>query len=195
MPVPGGTGGKEPRLDYWEKRIDGEVKYKGIIVTVRLDQAELHNGARVKREVVEHPGGVSVAVLTKENELIFVRQFRYPYKQVLLELPAGKLEPGEDPYAAMLREQWEETGTRGEGYVFLGNVYPTPGYCGEIIRLWACRETQREEALHLDEDEFLTNERIPLEKAVEMVLANEIPDAKTQVGILKTAALVEKGLL
>lgn len=178
-----------------EKTLTEKELYSGKIIRVHLDEAQLPDGATALREVVEHPGGVSVAVLTKENELIFVRQFRYPYKQVLLELPAGKLEPGEDPYAAMLREQWEETGTRGEGYVFLGNVYPTPGYCGEIIRLWACRETQREAALHLDEDEFLTNERIPLEKAVEMVLANEIPDAKTQVGILKTAALVERGLI
>ena len=123
-----------------------------------------------------------------------MRQFRYPYKEVLLELPAGKLEKGEDPFEAVKREQMEETGTAGEHYTFLGNLYPSPGYCGEIIRIWACRISEKGE-MHLDEDEFLEVERIPLKKAVEMVLNNEIPDSKTQVGILKTAALVESGAL
>ena len=78
--------------------------------------------------------------------------------------------------------------------ISLGNLYPSPGYCGEIIRIWACRVAQKGE-MHLDEDEFLEVERIPLDKAVEMVLNNEIPDSKTQVGILKTAALVKVGKL
>lgn len=169
--------------------------FQGRIIRVHVDEVQLENGQTSKREVVEHPGGVSVAILTEKNELIFVRQFRYPYKQVLLELPAGKLEPGEDPFEAMKREQLEETGTRAESYVSLGNVYPTPGYCGEIIRLWACRASGAQEALSLDEDEFIETECIPLDKAVEMVCNNEIPDAKTQIGILKTARLVEQGLL
>lgn len=178
-----------------EKTLHEKEIYKGRIIHVHVDDVELENGARAIREVVEHPGGVSVAVVTENNELIFVRQFRYPYKQVLLELPAGKLEPGEDPFEAMKREQWEETGTRGEHYVYMGDVYPTPGYCGEIIRLWACRLTQQTGELHLDDDEFLTTEKIPVEKAVEMVLNNEVPDAKTQVGILKAAALIQNGKL
>lgn len=169
--------------------------YDGKIIRVHVDDVELENGKPAKREVVDHPGGVSVAILTEQNELIFVRQFRYPYKQVLLELPAGKLEPGEDPFEAVKREQREETGTAGEHYISLGNVYPTPGYCGEIIRLWACRATTDQGELDLDEDEFLATERIPLDKAVEMVCNNEIPDAKTQIGILKTAKLAEQGLI
>ncbi len=176
------------------KKAEKEI-YNGRIIRVHVDDVELENGSLAKREVVEHHGGVSVAVLTEKNELIFVRQFRYPLQEVLLELPAGKLEPGEDPFEAMKREQLEETGTTAEQYVFLGNMYPTCGYSAEIIRLWACRLSGDEGTLHLDDGEFLTNERIPLEKAVEMVLNNEIPDGKTQVGILKTAKLVEKGLL
>lgn len=172
-----------------------EVLYEGRIIRVHVDDIELENGMPAKREVVDHPGGVSVAILTKENELIFVRQFRYPYKKVLLELPAGKLEPGEDPFEAVKREQREETGTTAESYISLGEVYPTPGYCGEIIRLWACRAATQGAALQLDEDEFLATERIPLDKAVQMVLNNEIPDGKTQIGILKTAKLVEQGIL
>lgn len=182
-------------MKLFEKTLSTETIYDGRIIHVHVDQVELENGRTAMREVVDHPGGVSVAILTEQNELIFVRQFRYPYKKVLLELPAGKLEPGEDPFEAMKREQLEETGTRGENYISLGELYPTGGYCGEIIRLWACRAVGQKQDLHLDADEFLSNEKIPLEKAVEMVCSNEIPDAKTQVGILKTAYLVKKGLL
>ena len=139
---------------------------------------------------VKQVGSICGALLTEQNEVLLVRQFRYPYKEVLLELPAGKLEKGEDPVEAVKREQMEETGTTGENYIALGNLYPSPGYCGEIIRIWACRVAQKGE-MHLDDDEFLEVERIPLDKAVEMVLNNEIPDSKTQVGILKTAALVK----
>ena len=176
------------------KKSETEI-YQGRIIRVHVDDVELSDGSPAKREVVEHPGGVSVAVLTEKDELIFVRQFRYPYGEVLLELPAGKLEPGEDPFEAVKREQWEETGTTAENYISLGTMYPTPGYAGEKIRLWACRLTGDEGTLHLDADEFLTTERIPLQEAVDMVLRNEIPDGKTQIGILKTAKLVEKNLL
>ena len=182
-------------MKLFEKTISEETIYTGRIIRVHVDDVELENGKTAKREVVEHPGGVSVAVLTEENQLIFVRQFRYPYHKVLLELPAGKLEPGEDPFEAMKREQMEETGTKGENYISLGEVYPTGGYCGEIIRLWACRAVGEQAELRLDEDEFLSTELIPLEKAVEMVCSNEIPDAKTQIGVMKTAYLVKKGLL
>ncbi len=182
-------------MKLFEKTLSTKEIYNGRIIHVHVDQVELANGRTASREVVDHPGGVCVAVLTEKNELIFVRQFRYPYHKVLLELPAGKLEPGEDPFEAMKREQLEETGTRGENYVSLGEVYPTGGYCGEIIRLWACRAAGEQQALQLDADEFLDTERIPLKDAVEMVCRNEIPDAKTQIGILKTAQLVEKGLL
>lgn len=182
-------------MELFEKTLSEEEIFRGRIIRVHVDDVELENGQPAKREVVDHPGGVSVAVLTEKNELIFVRQFRYPYKQVLLELPAGKLEPNEDPFEAVKREQREETGTASTHYIPLGEVYPTPGYCGEIIRLWACRAEGETGTLSLDEDEFLLTEKIPLEKAVEMVCNNEIPDGKTQIGVLKTARLVEQGLL
>ena len=182
-------------MELIEKTLSRSDIYSGKIIHVHVDDVELPNGSISKREVVDHPGGVSVAALTADNELILVRQFRYPYHKVLLELPAGKLEPGEDPFEAMKREQMEETGTTGSHYVSLGEVYPTGGYCAEIIRLWACRVAEDKHQLHLDDDEFLAPERIPLDKAVEMVCNNEIPDAKTQIGILKTAQLVNKGLL
>jgi ADP-ribose pyrophosphatase len=182
-------------LKLYEETNHEEELFQGRIIRVHLDDVTLENGKSAKREVVDHPGGVSAAILTEKNELIFVRQFRYPYKEVLLELPAGKLEPGEDPFEALKREQREETGTTGKDYVFLGNVYPTPGYCGEIIRLWACRVEEETGKLDLDEDEFIETQRIPLEEAVALVMENKIPDAKTQIGILKTAQLVAQGKL
>ena len=181
-------------MKLFEKTLTSETKFEGRIIKVLRDTVELENGKTSAREVVCHNGGVCVAALTEQNEVLLVRQFRYPYKEVLLELPAGKLEKGEDPFEAVKREQMEETGTTGENYISLCNLYPSPGYCGEIIRIWACRVAQKGE-MHLDDDEFLEVERIPLDKAVEMVLNNEIPDSKTQVGILKTAALVKAGKL
>ncbi|MBC8534007.1 NUDIX domain-containing protein [Yeguia hominis] len=177
-----------------EKTLQKNYLYRGKILNLRRDDAELENGRQVTREVVEHPGGVCVAALNEKNEMVFVRQFRYPYSKVVLEIPAGKLEPGEDPFEAVKREQLEETGTRAEAYQFLGEMYPSPGYTDEIIRIWACRISQYG-ALKLDEGEFLETEYVPLETAVEMVLRNEIPDAKTQVAILKTSCLVKAGQL
>ncbi len=179
-----------------EKTLKDTTVFDGHLIRVHVDDVELDNGQTAKREIVDHPGGVSVAVLTAENELLFVKQFRCPYKEVLMELPAGKLEKGEDPFEAMKREQREETGTTGKDYVFLGNLStPPPATAGEIIRLWACRVDQ-EETGHWTWTRTSSSQtlRVPLDKAVEMVLNNEIPDSKTQVGVLKTAALVHKGL-
>lgn len=175
-----------------EKTVSQEMIYQGKIINLRRDKAELENGRIATREVVEHPGGVCVAALTPENELLFVRQFRYPYSEVLLELPAGKRDRTETPLECGKRELREETGAIGTGYLSLGKLYPSPGYCGEIIHLYVCR-VESFGSQNPDEDEFLKVERIPLNRAVEMVLNNEIPDAKTQVAVLKTRALVAAG--
>lgn len=174
-----------------EKTLEQKYLYHGKIIQVRLDKAELENGAVVGREVVEHPGGVSVAVLTEQNELLFVRQFRYPYGEIVLELPAGKLEKGEDPFEAAKRELTEECGVTAYEYISLGQIYPTVGYDTEVIYIWAARGLHPA-AMHLDDDEFLTPERVPLEKAIDMVLSGEIRDAKTVAGILKFKALLDR---
>lgn len=175
-----------------EKTLEKIYIYNGKIINVRADRAELPNGKEAKREVVEHPGGVTVAALTDENELMFVRQFRYPYAEVILEIPAGKLEYGEDPFEAGKRELREETGAVAQEYLDIGKFYPTPGYCGEIIHMYAAKGLTFTD-LDPDEDEFLAVERIPLQKAVDMVLNNEIRDGKTQTAILKVAELVRRG--
>lgn len=177
-----------------EKTLEQNYIYRGKILDFHVDKAELISGRKVTRECVDHKGGVSVAALTPENEMVFVRQYRYPYHEVILEAPAGKLEAGEDPFEAAKREQREETGTTGKNYVNLGKLYPSPGYTNEIIYLYACRIDKTGEK-DLDEGEFLEAEKIPLQKAVEMVMSGEIPDAKTQALVLRADRLVREGKL
>ena len=179
-------------MELTEKKLSSTSVFDGRIVHITLDEIELPNGKRSKREVVNHPGGVTVAALDDENNLYFVKQFRYPYKEVVLELPAGKLEKGSTPLENGKRELMEETGAEGYSYMSLGQLYPSPGYTNEIIHLYVCRVKSEGES-RPDDGEFLNVEKIPLDKAVEMVLNNQIPDAKTQVAVLKTAMLLNSG--
>lgn len=175
-----------------ETPVEQEIRYEGRIIRLRVDKAQLPNGKIATREVVEHNGGVCIAALTEQQELLFVRQFRYPYQEVVLELPAGKIDKGEEPLACGKRELTEETGASAQQYRSLGRLYPSPGYCGEVIHLFLATGLSFG-SMNPDEDEFLEVERIPLEKAVQMVLDNEVPDAKTQVAVLKTWALLHSG--
>lgn len=170
-------------MELKEKTLKKEYLYKGKIINLRLDDALLPNGKTAKREVVEHPGGVCVAALTKENELLLVKQFRYPYGQEILEIPAGKREAGEDPLCCGMRELAEETGAKSDSLELLGQIYPTPGYTDEIIYLYYAKDVTFADA-NPDEDEFVEVIKIPFEQALEMVLSNEIKDSKTQIAIL-----------
>lgn len=175
-----------------EKPLAQTYPYRGKIINLRVDQAELPNGRTATREVIEHPGGVCIAALTEHNELLFVRQFRYPYQEVIPEIPAGKLSPGEDPLECGKRELKEETGATAANYTFLGKLYPSPGYCGEIIYMYMATGLTYGE-MHPDEDEFLEVEKIPLEEAVRQILDGTITDAKTQAAVLKVYVLQKNG--
>ena len=175
-----------------ETTVNKNYVYNGKIINVRRDDAALYDGKPCTREVVEHNGGVCVAAITDENELLFVRQFRYPYMEVIIELPAGKLEKGEDPFEAGKRELEEETGHIASKYYDLGKFYPTPGYCGEIIHLYAASGLTKTQ-MNPDEDEYIEVEKIPVEKAVEMVLDGEIPDGKTQALVMRVAEMMRTG--
>ena len=179
-------------MELTEKTLSSKSVFDGRILHITLDEIELPNGKKSNREVVNHPGGVTVAALDADNNLLFVRQFRYPYKEVVLELPAGKLEKGSTPLENGKRELMEETGAEGYSYISLGQLYPSPGYTSEIIHLYACK-VKSQGSSNPDDGEFLNVEKIPLDKAVEMVLNNQIPDAKTQVAVLKTAMLIKSG--
>ncbi len=176
-----------------ERTIQSEMIYRGRILNLRRDTVALPNGRTAPREVVEHNGGIGVAALTPAGELLMVRQLRYPYGESLLEIPAGKREGNEEPLRGGQRELREETGAVGRDYRYLGRIYPTPGYCSEVIWLYLCRVASVGE-MHLDPDEFICVERVPLADAVQLVMAGKIPDAKTQIAVLKTAELVRTGV-
>lgn len=175
-----------------EKTIEKEVVFEGRIITVRKDKALLEDGTVAGRELVLHSGGVCVVTLTDENEVIMVRQFRYPFGEPLLEIPAGKLEPGEEHRLAGLRELTEETGASCKSFDYLGVCYPSVAYLSEKIHMYLARGLDFG-ASRPDEGEFLDVLRIPLEKAVKMVMDGEIPDAKTQIALLKTKMLLDEG--
>lgn len=181
-------------MDLIEKTISKKEIFRGDVINVHVDDIELPNKKIAKREVVDHRGGVCIAALTNEDELIFVKQYRYPYSKVLLELPAGKLEGDMDPLENGKRELREETGAYADDYIYMGELYPSPGYCGEVIYLYFCKVSGFAE-VDPDEDEFLEIEKINLFDAVNMVLENKISDAKTQTLVLKVAALRNRGLI
>lgn len=176
----------------FEKMVEKKDIFEGKVIHVTLEKAELPDGTTAMREVVGHPGGVCVSALTEDNELLFVRQFRYPYKEVVLELPAGKLEKGSAPLENGKRELLEETGAIGYNYISLGVQYSSPGFCNETIHMYMCR-IEKFETQQLDEGEFLKVEKIPLDRAVEMILNNQIFDGKTQTAVLKAALLLKSG--
>lgn len=177
-------------MAHYEKRLEGETIYQGKVFRVERDKVELENGNTSIREIVRHNGGACIAALSDEDEVYMVRQFRYAFGKELWELPAGKLEAGEDPFEAAKRELTEECGVYADEYISLGQVYPTVGYDTEVIYIWAARGLHPA-PMHLDADEFLTPERIPLAQAYEMVLSGEIKDAKTVAGILKFKAMLD----
>ena len=176
-----------------EKQLKSEYMYNGRIIKLRRDEALLPNGETALREVIEHPGGVCVAALTDNEEILLVRQFRYPYMEETLEIPAGKRDRlDEDPLECGKRELREETGAKAENYISLGELYPTPGYCGEVIWMYAASGLSFGEC-NPDDDEFLAVERYPLDTAVKMIISGEIKDAKTQAAVLKLKLLHDEG--
>lgn len=181
-------------MKLFEKTISTELIYTGKVVTLRRDIAELEDGTHATREVIEHPGGVCVVAVDETDNLLMVRQFRYPMAKALLELPAGKLEYGEDPFACGKRELEEETGHMANFYVPLGQMLPTPAYDSEVIHIYYAKNLSKT-VQNLDEGEFLAVERMPFETAVDKVLSGEICDAKTQIGILKAKLLRDRGTL
>ncbi|MEE1245253.1 MAG: NUDIX hydrolase [Acutalibacteraceae bacterium] len=180
-------------MNLTEKQLTKEYIFKGRVINLRRDTALLPNNTTATREVIEHNGGVCVAALTDNDEVLFVRQFRYPYMEEILEIPAGKRDSAdEDPLLCGKRELKEETGATAKKFIPLGELYPTPGYCGEIIWMFAATGLDFGQTCP-DEDEFLEVEKIPLNKAVEMILNGEIKDAKTQAAVLKLKMLKENG--
>lgn len=171
-------------MELKETRLDGRTIFKGRILRLEVDEVALPNGEEAIREVVRHPGGVCVLPLHEDGSVELVEQFRYPYDDVILELPAGKLDPGEDPLAAAQRELSEETGLTAARWTDLGLFYPSTGFTDEVLHLYLA-ETLSQGDTHPDEDEFLERLRLPLDELLERIMSGSIPDGKTQVLALK----------
>jgi len=178
-------------MSFYEKQIETEIVYSGLIVNVKMDIAELQNGKKVKREIVEHPGGVCIVAVTGESKVLLVRQFRYTIKDELLEIPAGKLEKGEDPFECAVRELSEETGYKANEWIDLGVIYPSAGVYSETLYQYLALDLQPGE-MQLDENELLSVEEIDIDELIELIMANKIRDAKTIIGVLKAKNYIEK---
>ena len=168
---------------HYEKTLTSEVLFEGRVITLTKDTALLENGKTAEREVVHHHGGACILPYFEDGTICMVRQFRY-----------AKLEKGEDPFEAAKRELGEECGLTADNYISLGQFFPTVGYDTEVIYTWVATGLHKTQ-MHLDADEFLTPDRVPLDKAYEMVMSGEIRDGKTIAGILKLKALIAEGRL
>ena len=178
-------------MDLKEKRLDSALLYDGKIVKLYRDTVELPNGKTALREVVRHPGGVIILPVDGEGNVYMVRQFRYPYDRAILEIPAGKLEYGEEPFAAAVRELGEEIGAVAGKWTPLGSILPTPGFCDEVQYLWMARDLTFGET-HPDEDEFLEQVKLPFAEARAMAADGRLQDSKTVVALLRATFLMEE---
>ena len=171
------------KMDMTEKTIDSKILFEGKIIRLRYDTVRLPNGKEAGREIIEHPGGVGIIAVDEKMNVLMVRQYRRPFDRLCLEIPAGKLNYGEEHYDCGVRELEEETGVKAGRFEYLGVFYPSPGFCKEVLHLYLATELVPGKP-HLDEDEFLEVETYPLSKLVEMVMNGEIHDGKTILAIL-----------
>lgn len=181
-------------LGFFEQTEETNGIFSGRIITVHEDTVTLVDGSSAKRELVDHNGGVGIVALTEKDEILMVRQFRSPYKEVIFEIPAGKLDKNENPQKAGERELEEECGITAKNIFSLGQIYPTPGYCNEKIYIYGATELTEGKQM-LDEGEFLDVYRIPLETAFEKCMNGEFKDAKTIIGIMKIREMKQNGSL
>ena len=179
-------------LDLIETKISSENIYDGTLLHVKKDKVELPNGDISYREWIKHPGASAVIPVTDNNEIILVRQYRYPIQALTMEIPAGKLDvAGEDPLECAKRELEEETGYSAQEYQFLTKLATTVGFSDEFIYIYAARGLKAGQQ-HTDEDEIINVVTVPLAKAVEMVHSGEILDGKSVVAILMLQNMLAK---
>ena len=178
-------------MDLKETMISSQTIFEGKIIKVTLDQARLPDGTLASREVVYHPGGVAVLALDDDNTVYLVKQYRYPIQQLLLELPAGKLDHGveENVLLGAQRELSEETGLEAAEWTYLGHTLASPGFCDEALHMYLARGLTKT-GQHLDQDEFLDVVTMPFEELVRQVMDGTITDGKTVSTTLKAKVLL-----
>ena len=170
-------------MDYSEKTIKEESVFKGKVIDVVVQDVKVFNGKIAKREIVRHPGGVAVLAITDTNKILFVEQYRKAVDKHLLELPAGKLEKGEDPKQCGIRELEEETGYKAEKFTYLGKIVSSPGFCDEYIYLYRA-ENLFKGTIGGDEDEFIDLKELSIEEVKSKINSGEIIDGKTLAALL-----------
>ena len=176
-------------MELTEKTLTRTDIFSGKVVSLHVDTVELPDGSTSIREVVEHVDGVAVLPLDENNNVLTVTQYRYVFAKPMLELPAGKLDPGEDPRSGALRELAEETGAVPARLESLGSIVLSPGCFGETLHLFLARGLKMGDQ-HLDPDEFLNVERIPFDEMVRRCLDGDIEDAKTVAAVLRAKLLL-----
>lgn len=174
-----------------EKTKDSKEIFDGKLLHVYYDEAELPNGERSSREWIKHPGACAVVPVFDNGDIMMINQFRYPMKQIFLEVPAGKIDLGEDAFKTAKRELFEETGIRAGSLDYVGHFYPAIGYADEIIHIFAATHLS-ETAQKTDEDEFVVSERIHFEQAMHMIHTGEINDGKTIVCLTRVCEWLKK---
>ncbi len=178
-------------MKYYEKSIDSQEVYQGKIINLRLDKVELPNGQNAIREIIEHPGAVAIVAITEEGKVLMVKQFRKACEEELWELPAGKLDPGEEPRETALRELEEETGYRAKNFTHLISFYTSPGFANELLHIYLAEDLMIT-AQNPDDDEFLSVHQLTWDELRHMLKNGELKDAKTVTGLLMVMA--EKGV-
>jgi len=173
------------------RTLERRLRSEGRTVTLWSERVALPNGNEVELDVVRHPGAAAVVALDTDGSLLMVRQYRHTVGEWLLEVPAGKLSPGEDPAACAHRELEEEAGVRAASLRELGSIFVSPGFCDERIWLFLATDLATSEQ-RLEADEVLAVERMPLAEAERRALSGEIVDAKSTVAILRAAALLRR---
>lgn len=176
-------------MNFEEKTISSEPIYNGKIINVRKDTVQLPNGKTALRELIAHPGGVGVIAVDENKDVFMVTQYRIAAKSDMLEIPAGKMEYGEDPLECGSRELVEETGYKAKNFIHLGEYYATPGYCEEKLNIYLAQDLEFV-GQNLDEGEFLNVKKYSLDELYKMVMDNKIYDAKTAIAILKAKAIL-----
>ncbi|PLT34800.1 NUDIX hydrolase [Bacillus sp. V5-8f] len=167
-----------------EKTLSSEKIFEGKVISLQVDEVELPDGNRSKREIIKHPGAVAVIAVTNENKIVMVEQYRKALERSLVEIPAGKLEKGEDPVDSACRELEEETGYGCESMQHITSFYTSPGFADEIVHLYFARGIQKKQnAASVDEDEFVEVYELSLEEAEQYMEEGKIRDAKTAYAV------------
>ncbi|ENQ3078862.1 NUDIX hydrolase [Bacillus sp. WLY-B-L8] len=167
-----------------ERTVATEPIFDGRIIKVRVDEVVLPNGETSKREIVKHPGAVAIIAITDDEKIVLVEQYRKAMEKTLIEIPAGKLEPGEKPEVTAIRELEEETGYICDNMELITSFYTSPGFADEIVYVYeATGLKKKEDKADLDEDEFVELMEVSLEEALQLIKEQRIHDAKTMFAI------------